>query len=97
MARGLKFRIFEVAGWYFLYSNYKGTDHAPLFPHNYAKSRFSHDIAQLLSYHFPVYSEHSPSVKKVQVFEKYFLSWIQIYDLVSTDFLSAYTIPFNIG
>jgi len=28
------------------------------------------------------YSDHSPTVKKVQVFEKYLLSWMQLYNLV---------------
>jgi hypothetical protein len=33
--------------------------------------------------YFLVYNDHSPTVKKVEVFEKYFLSWSQSYKWVS--------------
>ena len=42
----------------------------------------SNYLEDLFNY-FLVYNEHSPVVQKTQVFEKYFLSWMQVYDLVS--------------
>ena len=36
-----------------------------------------------LFHSFLGYNEHSHVVQKTQVFEKYFLSWMQVYDLVS--------------
>jgi len=38
------------------------------------------------------YSDHSPTVKKVQVFEKYFLSWMQLYNLVRTIYFEIFSI-----
>ena len=35
------------------------------------------------------YSEHSPTVQKVQVFEKYFVSWQKLYNLVNIKIMSS--------
>ena len=55
MARGLKFRIKEVEGLYYLCRENKGTDQLRatvklicVFVLVYAKSRFSHDAAQII-------------------------------------------------
>ena len=50
MARGLKFRIKEVEGLYYLCSKTKGADQLIcVFVFAYAKSRFSHNAAHLTS------------------------------------------------
>ena len=50
MARGLKFGIYEVEGLYYLCSENKSvaTQLICAFLLEYAKSRFSHDIAQMI-------------------------------------------------
>ena len=52
MARGLKFPIYVEEGLYYRCSEKKGTDTAKLicvFVFAYAKSRFSHDEAHMIS------------------------------------------------
>ena len=50
MAKGLKFRIEKVKGWYYLCSENKGADELCgycVFVFAYAKRWFSHDVAHL--------------------------------------------------
>ena len=55
MARGLKFRIYEVEGWYYLCSKNKGADQLRgqreadlVFVFAFAKIRFSHEAARVI-------------------------------------------------
>lgn len=47
--------------------------------------------------YFPdeVYSDHSPTVQKVQVFEKYFLSWLQVFNLDDIELKGSFTVDFK--
>ncbi|KAK3604621.1 hypothetical protein CHS0354_028978 [Potamilus streckersoni] len=47
--------------------------------------------------YFPdeVYSEHSPLVQKVQVLEKYFTSWIQLFNLDDIELKGSVTVDFS--
>ncbi|WAR02957.1 MCM8-like protein [Mya arenaria] len=48
-------------------------------------------------FYFPeeVYSDHSPNVKKIQTFEKYFLSWIKMFDLDNIEQMGNFTVDFK--
>ncbi|XP_053384115.1 DNA helicase MCM8-like [Mercenaria mercenaria] len=47
--------------------------------------------------YFPdeVYSDHSPAVQKIHVFEKYFLSWLQTYNLDDIELKGSFIVDYK--